>query len=554
MTQTNKPATIFWAIFALFVTTLVLHAVIFPLNGATVDDWSYYYLGHVGETTFYGSDRQFLMLYTNFLEWVIPGNSTSRTFIQPLFIAYNASLLFVLMRRFLSDKAMLPYLVAFFYIVYYPHNYDLARTLFSGGVYIWLHVLFLTSVVCFYESLFAHTNRRAVLLMLLAALCGFMSIRGFEGSIIMVLSTPLGLLFFPHQWHKRTFALTSIWLLLVGLALWRFLSYSLPTMSGYGAAYLPEQPITLSIVLERTPLFFRLAFPIERTFIPQSNYTVPALLAAVTALCAFWLFKRKSSWVTLHSWREFAAVLLVGLAGIYYIGAGAGAWVYTGFTEQFYVQRMFFFSQIGQALLLGSIAALMCYLLRRILAVSLTIPLTVTIGFFSFMGAHWYYDAQLYASRISAETRYFHESLEMFRDVTGLIPYVADDTIVILFCERNPEYGPLLWSPATVYAGGLLYDDMRVAHQEEVVFESDRVINYNRHRDNELVFSYDQIIGLECVENRWQIAPYLPESLGVDAADAALYQPYLRITGGLLPPERTRMLNWGTVRVQGYEP
>lgn len=540
----TKQAT-FQAIFGLLTINLMLYAVIYPMNGAPAEEWVVMHIGYAG--TLYDPVTPIRIFGTTHLvlmEFLFPGNAPSRAVLHMLLYAGSAIGLFHMTKR-LGHNTAFAFLVGAIFSIYIPENDQMARSLF---VYAANFAVFLPIVsgVMLIEAVKAR-GRIAWVFVIISALLGMMAITTYEVTIPVLGLFPLVLLLIPKVITRRNLVIVLIWGIGLSLAVGRFLYFVAFSFEGsYQESVAGNISINnLSVGLLK---FIQASFQFETFLAPSTNYLFPSLLIASVSICAFLLVWRSTE----RQMPALRPLLIALLFGLLFTALGGMVWATTGFPMGVF-PRMHFAAQPGQALVVAALIGIIAVLAQRLLKVSQSVILVTLLTVFFVAAGHWFFQAQLLANNVNADLHRFDEQLILYQEIVSLAPYVEEDTFFILDCPTPHTVPQHFWFGNEKLGAVYLYQS--TAHLDiiqNITFDEENIRWEFEHLyplimlsyPNDRTYEYEQIILLECYEDKLRIIEHLPADQIPEGLDLSAYHPYGRIIDGFLPPERSRIFRW----------
>lgn len=527
--------------------TFAAYAIIYPLNGAPFDDWSYLFYGQQRRLTIYLSFRQFGFIPAILIEAISPGNVPAHLFVQQLLVCATGFSLFHLTRRFLPGRDVFALLVGIAFILYIPTNRDVARTLYSAGVYTWVTFMMVFCALVLFESL-SMRSRWGWFWLLVSAGFGYMSIRAYESTIPVILSLPFLLIFLRTLWNRGTFLRVLVWWILpfiaTGLSLYTLLA---PGASDYQGALSPGTAVgsnPLQRLSRELNLFLQQSFPLETAFVPAANYLVPSLLLTVLVVIVVVLYWRLQP--ASHRLPTIWQALMVLITGWLFTVFGGLVWSYLGISQYGMVYRAHFHAAPGQAVTVAAALTLIAALLYRVVHVPQRVTIVLLLVLTVPAAGHWYYSSQVEAEEVHEIWRRFDENLLLYQDVTAAAPIIADDTLLVMVgCQQSADYPPHQWT--VVSPMGMIYTygwGVRAEQPEGLQFTDEGVIWENIFYDETITYSYDQIVAFACQNERVYLLDHLPSDLQPADFNPDLYQPHARFQQQFLPAHPARLFSW----------
>lgn len=542
----------------LLVILMAAFAIVWPLNGAAFEDWSY--ISIYGKMGFlepdFTANRQFVVLGAILANLFMPDRPEGFYLTHFLAAFISSIALFHLARRLINRDGF-AFVFAAGSLLYIPYNLQMVLPLYIN---VYLTALAYTAVASalYVESYFVQGKWRGRILAAVAGIIGLFAVRSYEATLPILFMLPLliaiklappieqrpvrlsSMLFaLARPIFKQPFHLFIWWFcLLSGLAATFIL---IRFASGY--SYLTRQVfVETPWELARNTLnFYAQSFPIGTIRgMMRINYLLPALVLALVGLFGFrHLSHGEEDNREAFSVRQLVALIVLGLI---YVGISASVYIIVNIVRY----RAHFFAAPSEVLVVIASLYLLALLVHRYLNLAFKYALNAALALFFIAGGFWYFDAQriIIKGDVEFAAISFDEQNQFLRDLTALLPEVQDHTLIVYHCDMaRPIYE---FRPVDTFAPWHLYNrSIQLTEPSGITFQDDDIIyDYPYAFRDPIPYGYDELVILGCNEYGLTILDTLPPSFGVIAPEnAALYNPYARIVDSFISGTRARVLS-----------
>jgi hypothetical protein len=542
----------------LLVLTLAVFAVMSPFNGASNDEWSYLYLGRLGEWQGFRINRDFSAGGAVIADFLLPDRAQNIHVIHVASTYFISLGLFHLAYRLMRGYGWLAFTIAAVYLVYIPYNMEQSRALYIEP-YSWAILMMVICAVLLVEYFF-RAGRVAWIFLILSAGMAYVAARVYEGFIPFLAVLPVVYFWFTSP-PPRGSGMRQIQLFWAGILLWWLvagigsLQFIIPYLRGdESASYqsnIQEVDNNPRRLIDNTADFLKVSFPLEDEILTTPfNYILPSLLLTGLFLAGAWLLWRSEPQAQRFPPLRFWLVML-GL-GAFITLLGGLAFIYAGLHLE---MRSQFIAAPGEAILLVGLLGGMAWLAGKLIRLQPPLAMAALLGVFLLTAGQWQLESQVWAATNRAPT--FDAKTPFFRDLLAMMPELEPDTAIIYRCAE-PQNPLQIARLSDLFAVEYLYDGRRVEFialpyhfaplRIPVVEFTETGVNYSHEYDLlglevvRFAYGYDQLVVVECAGDSIRITERFPAELAPAGAHLETYNPYARVKPDFIARDDARVL------------